>query len=453
MRSVSARLGLLFLGITGTLLVLFSTSLWVWERSAVERYLEEDLATQSRIFQRAFLEEYEELLRGDPVDIAKEMQVYLDVNGAIAEIRRAGDQVLLSSRGYSPDRPGFRQTTGRVTASSGEELSIRFRINTESHTAPLRELQVYFAIFIPAALGLAWILGQVFVRRTLLPVEEIRRRAERISRDNVSERVPEPRIAGEFLNLARTFNEMLDRLQKAIEDLQNFAADAAHELRTPLANLRAEVETALQHPQSQEDHVRTLSSVLEEVSRMSRIVTDLLTLARLDMRQYALKREDVPLAPLLLEAKETWEAPAKEQGISIHVEAQDIQVRGDPDALRRILMNLVENAIKYNRPGGRVTLSVERGDGKARLQVADTGIGISPEHLSRLFRRFYRVDKARSRESGGSGLGLAICKSFVEAHGGKIDVSSTVGEGTTFTVEIPAAEEAGSDDLRAASRA
>jgi heavy metal sensor kinase len=436
-RSVSARLSLLFLGLTSIVLGLFAASLWVWVSTGAERSLKRELEVHSLGFQKLFLEEYAELLRGDPIDIAREMQNYLDVDASIADICHADGSLLFSSSGFSLKRADYRLIVGRIVAPSGKELTIRFGINGRPYFDTLRQLRLYFAIFIPASITIAWIVGLLFARRALAPVEEIRRHAERISRVNVVERVPEPGTTGEFLNLARTFNEMLDRLQRAIEDLQNFAADAAHELRTPLANLRAEVEIAIQHPQAPEEHERTLVSVLEEVGRMNQIVTDLFTLAKLDMRQYALKRERVRLAALLQEAKETWEAPAAERGVSIHVDGPDAEVVGDPNALRRILMNLVENAIKYNRHGGRVTLSIERSDGKARVRVADTGIGIPTESLPHLFRRFYRVDKARSRESGGAGLGLAICKSFVEAHGGRIDVTSAVGEGTTFMVEIP----------------
>lgn len=437
MRSVSARLAFLFLILVSALLGLFSASLWLWVRASLQADLDRELELQSRMFQRLFLEEYEELQRGDPVDLPREMQTYLDIAGAIAEIRRPDGTVLFSSRGFAPGLPGFRFASGPIRDASGEGLSIRFGIDETPFSRPLRQLGLYFAFFLPAALALAWVTGLLFARRALAPVEEIRRRAERISRVNLDERIPEPPITGEFLNLARTFNEMLDRLQKAIEDLRNFAADAAHEIRTPLANLRAEIETALQHSQTPEDQARTLASLLEEVGRMNRIVGDLFTLAQLDMRQYALRKEPVRLADLVREVRETWEGPAAEQGIRVEAGEGDALVEGDRDALRRILMNLVENAVRYNRPGGRVTVSVQRSDGKVRLQVADTGIGIPPESLPLLFRRFYRVDKARSRQSGGTGLGLAICKSFAEAHGGKIDVSSTPGEGTVFTVELP----------------
>jgi len=436
-RSVSTRLTFLFLAATGLLLGLFAASLWVWVRANAERDLERELEMQSRAFGRFFAEEYAELLRGDPVDLAREMQAYLDVGGTVAEVRSADGRVLFSSSGFSPARPGFRFAVEPIPIPPAGTGTLRYGITEEPLRNLMGQLRLFFALFLPLSLLLSWIAGLLFVRRALAPVEEIRRRAERISRVNIAERVPVPPPRGEFHNLARTFNEMLDRLQGAIEDLQNFASDAAHELRTPLANLRTEIETALQHPRPPSEHAQTLASLLEEVVRMNRIVTDLFTLARLDLRQYALSRERVPLLPLLREARETWSAVAAERGISIRVEGEEAAIEGDPQALRRVLMNLTENAVKYNRPGGSVTLSLQRAGDKVLLKVADTGIGIPAESLPRLFRRFYRVDKARSRQSGGTGLGLAICKSFVEAHGGRIDVSSTEGRGTVFTVELP----------------
>jgi heavy metal sensor kinase len=321
--------------------------------------------------------------------------------------------------------------------AKGEAFEGRLAVPEQVFLQPLRQFGLYFLVFFPMVLAVTALVGHLFVRRALTPVELMRRQAEQISRTNVSERVPEPASTGEFRDLARTFNEMLGRLERGIQDLQNFAADAAHELRTPLATLRAEIETAIQERRSPEEYERVLASLGEEVSRMSRIVTDLFVLAKIDMRQYALQKERVRLRPLLEEARETWQAAASQRGIEIAMEGEDAEVAGDPVALRRVFMNLVENSVKYNRDGGRVTLRIARENGRAKVRVSDTGIGIPADSLPRLFHRFYRVDKARSRDSGGAGLGLAICRSFIEAHEGTIDVSSEPGRGTTFTVELP----------------
>jgi heavy metal sensor kinase len=276
------------------------------------------------------------------------------------------------------------------------------------------------------------------MRRTLAPIEAVRLQAEQISRTNLSERIPELGSSLELQDLVQTFNAMLGRLEKAIVDLDCFAADAAHELRTPLATLRAEIETAIQSDPTREEYDEILSSFQSEVSRMSRVVADLFTLAKLDMHQHALQKEPLRLGPMLEESRETWQPMASLRNIRIELEGGDAEILGDPAALRRVFMNLVENAVKYNREGGQVRLKLERRNGHVNVEVIDTGQGIAAEHLPRLFRRFYRADQGRSRESGGAGLGLAICKSFVESHQGKITVTSTPGQGSTFQVELPA---------------
>jgi heavy metal sensor kinase len=436
-RTVSARLTALHVAVTAAILAAFSISLYLWVREGLERDLEKELDVQTHQFRDWFLEELGEVRRGAHARLPEQLQGFLDVSGAVAQVRAKDGQVVFSSPRFAPGRAGFRSRDVTFALPSGEPFWMTLAIPEDPVLGPLRQLRIYFAIFCPLVLVAAGLLGHLFVRRALTPVDEIRRQAERISRANVSERVPEPPSEGEFRDLARTFNEMLERLDRAFQDLQNFAADAAHELRTPLANLRAEIETAIQQDRPAEDPHALLASLAEEVARMSRVVTDLFTLAKIDMRQYALQRERVRLKPLLDEARETWEGAAADRRIEIRTEGGDAEVAGDPVALRRVFMNLVENAVKYNREGGRVTLSLERHDGHVRVRVADTGIGIPAEHLPRLFRRFYRIDKARSRESGGAGLGLAICKSFIEAHEGTIQVSSEPGRGTTFTVELP----------------
>jgi heavy metal sensor kinase len=438
MRSVSARLTFLFALLTGAILAGFSATLYLWLRDSLERDLDKELDIQARLLQERFVEEYDEVQRGIHADLSDELTRFLDAAGTLGEIRRAGGATVFASAG-GVERPGHRVRGFSFSDARGAAFEGRVSVAESVFLAPLRQFRRYFLVFFPLVMAVAGIAGHLFVRRALTPVELMRRQAEQISRTNVSERVPEPASTGEFRDLARTFNEMLDRLERGIQDLQNFAADAAHELRTPLATLRAEIETAIQERRSPEEYERVLASLAEEVSRMSRIVTDLFMLAKLDMRQYALQKERVRLRPLLEDARETWQAAASQRGIEIAVEGEDAEVAGDPVALRRVFMNLVENSVKYNREGGRVSLRVDRENGRARVRVVDTGIGIPADSLSRLFHRFYRVDRARSRESGGAGLGLAICRSFVEAHEGTIAVQSEPGRGTTFTVELPAA--------------
>jgi heavy metal sensor kinase len=434
-RTTSLRLTLRFLGVAALLLGALCASLYAWVRDVQDRAFAEQLSLQSRLFHERFLQEHEAARQGDLRRLKEELESFLSASGASAEIRKEDGTIL-----FATPRPRAAGSVEFAARAGTESFRISYAADRSAYERPARELLLYFAVFAPASLLVAGTLAFLFARTALAPVEEIRRQAERISRANVSERVPEESLTGEFRSLARTFNEMLDRLDGVIQDLQNFAADAAHELRTPLANLRAEIETAVQRRRAPEEYETILASASEEVSRMNRVVGDLLTLARIDLRQYALQKERVRIAPLLEEAKETWEPLAAERGIEIRRSEGDAEVAGDPVALRRVFMNLVHNAVKYNRDGGRVTLAIEARDRRVRISVRDTGVGMAREHLPRLFRRFYRVDKARSRDSGGVGLGLAICKSFVEAHGGAIGVESAPDQGTTFTVELPQAD-------------
>jgi heavy metal sensor kinase len=435
MTSTSGRLTIRFAAISGVLLAVFGAGLYTLVRQDLERRLDRDLAVVSALFQERFLVEMQgrSTLAPDDVD---DLDRLLQTAGAEAEVRGPDGSRLYRSRGFDEAASGVRLVEARLSAAPGQELRVRVSLSDAAVEGPLRQLRTYVAFFTPVGLVLASIVGYVFSRSTLSPVEELRRHAERITRAHLSERVPLP-PGGELRDLACTFNEMLDRIEQGVEDLRHMAADAAHELRTPLANLRAEVESAIQEGRTPEERRRALASVGEEVGRMSQIVSDLYTLAQLDSRRHVLERRPVELRPLLEEARETWEPLARERGIEMRLEGGDASVQGDVSALSRIFMNLVENAVKYNRDGGRIRLSIERRNGSARVDVADTGPGIPAEHLPKLFRRFYRADPARSRETGGTGLGLALVKSYVEALSGTIAVRSSAQEGTTFTLEFP----------------
>ncbi len=446
MRSLSARLTFTFFLIGAAILGAFGASLYFWVREGGERALARDLVTGTQLFHERFLAEHDEVSRGVHGSLAAELEDFLEASGGRASVRRPDGSPVFVSKRFDPDVPRFRARSDRLTAPSGETFDVRFAVSEAPLHEMLAQLRLCLAISCPLVLALQGLLGTLFVRRLLSPLEQIRSHAVRISRANLSERVPEPALTGELRDLARTFNEMLERLDLAFQDLHNFAADAAHELRTPLANLRLEIETAAQGNLAPGEYEKIFASVAEEVDRMNRVVADLFTLAKMDLRQLALEKERVSLRLLLDEARETWQPSAGERGIEIRVEGKDVEVSANPGALRRVLMNLTENALKYNVRGGRVTLSVERENGTAKVRVRDTGIGMAAEHLPKLFHRFYRVDSGRSRQTGGAGLGLAVCKSFIEAHEGTISVESEAGIGTTFTVALPALDSPAPDD-------
>ncbi len=306
--------------------------------------------------------------------------------------------------------------------------------------AEVRRVTRTLLTLIPLALLIAGGGGAFLTNRALRPVRQITQAAGQIGAGDLSERLP---VAGqdEMAELARTFNGMLGRLEEAFvrlteayEQQQRFTADASHELRTPLTTIKANTSLALLAPHSDTDR-RALEAIDKAADRTIRLVQDLLLLARADAGEMRLSRASLGVQDLLTEACEL--APAPGPAVAVAVPDPALTVCGDADALGRLLGNLIANAARHTPPGGQITLRGFAADGAVCLQVADTGEGISPEHLAHLGERFYRVDAARSGAQGGTGLGLAICRSIAEAHGGVLTVDSTVGVGTTVTVRLP----------------
>jgi heavy metal sensor kinase len=300
-----------------------------------------------------------------------------------------------------------------------------------------RYLQIVLGL-VPLGVLLAAAGGAGIARVALRPVDEMARTARRITAEALSERIA-PRGAGDELDyLAETLNGMLARLEGAFVQLRRFTADAAHELRTPLTVLKGEIEVALRSERSPAEYRRVLAASLEEVDRLIRVAEDLLLFSR-TTAEAGLRRERLALEPLVLEGLDAGARLAAGRGVSVNLGgSMPAAVRGDAAALGRAVFNLVENAVKYTPPGGRVTLSLECGDGLARIAVEDTGIGIDAGDQERIFEPFVRLDEARSRETGGTGLGLAIARSIAVAHGGRVTVQSTPKAGSRFTLELPA---------------
>jgi two-component system heavy metal sensor histidine kinase CusS len=233
---------------------------------------------------------------------------------------------------------------------------------------------------------------------------------------------------------------MLDRLEDSFDRLSRFSADLAHELRTPVTNLRGEVEVALGKPRSPEEYREVLGSCLEETVRLAGIIDSLLFLARAESAGAQIRRERVDVGRELSVVCDFYEAAASERGVSLHIAPRgEVAADVDRTLLQRALGNLVENSLAHTPAGGSVTLSAERREAAVRIDVADTGSGIAPEHLPRLFDRFYRVDHSRSAGKGGTGLGLAIVKSIAELHGGLARVESVPGQGTRVVLLLPGA--------------
>ncbi|MBI3951612.1 MAG: heavy metal sensor histidine kinase [Acidobacteria bacterium] len=302
----------------------------------------------------------------------------------------------------------------------------------------LHGLAVIFAVMLPVALALAIGGGYGLTRRALQPVDEITRAAESITSRNLSERLPTPHTGDEIERLSATLNRMIERLEHSFHQVTQFTADASHELRTPLTILRGELEVALRGNDLNPAAREVIESVLEETERLSKTVENLMTLSRLDSGELKLERSRFDLAGLCRQTVEQMSLLAEDKAIRLECSAlEQIEVNADPLRLRQILINLIDNAIKYTPAGGRVTITAAQETDRVVIEVTDTGQGIPAEALLYIFDRFYRVDKGRSREHGGSGLGLAIARSICELHGGRISVESSIGKGTRLHVEIP----------------
>lgn len=276
-----------------------------------------------------------------------------------------------------------------------------------------------------------WVAGMA-----LRPVREISQAAHSIYADTLDTRLYVSGPKDELKELAESFNAMLYRLQQAFEQQGRFVANAAHELRTPLTTLRTNLEVVCADPHASLDDYRGMASTLErQMTRLERLVADLLLLT---VERRSLTSEQVTLMPLLEDVLHDLQPLAEVQQVELAIEGENsLVVQGDAMLLGRVFSNLIENAIRYNQPGGRVTLRLERDGGLAIVKVSDTGIGIDGSELDHIFERFYRVDQSRARHKGGAGLGLSLAAHIVQQHGGGIQVQSKPQHGSTFTVQLP----------------
>lgn len=275
--------------------------------------------------------------------------------------------------------------------------------------------------------------------RALKPVAEITQTAQDIAQGaNLTRRIPLPEVEDEIGNLANTFNEMMDRLEKSFAQIRQFSSDASHELRTPLTVLKGQSELVLSKTRSKAEYQEVLSSNLEEINYMSRILEDLLTLSKGDEGVISLEKEPVDLGNIIEEVSRQVEILADEKDIKVILAyLEPVSILGDAHRLKQMVWILIHNAVKFSSRGGEIKITLQDLDDTVYFTIKDKGIGIPEADLPRIFDRFYRVDKARSREDGGSGLGLAICKYIVDRHHGTIDVESQLGEGTKFKLRFP----------------
>jgi heavy metal sensor kinase len=346
-----------------------------------------------------------------------------------------------TSRGVSAGDESFRVRTVPIEQDSRVSGVLEVGQSQDDVSDTLQTLLLILGVAYPVTLVVASFGGAFLAGRALSPIDRLTRLARRISAEDLGQRLDLRLPDDEVGRLARTFDEMIARLDEAFRRQRQFTADASHELRTPMTVIKGQIEVALQRERDPQAYRQVLQAVNEEVDRMIRLVGSLLTLARADAGQIPITLEPVSLPDVVGAAIEQVQPLASRRGVDLQLSSsRPVTLRADDDLILQLLLNLLDNAIKYTAAGGQVTVGWNANGRDVELWVRDTGSGIAREHLTRLFERFYRVDKARSRAEGGSGLGLAISRWIAEAHGGSISVESALGRGSTFTVRLPAAD-------------
>ncbi len=341
----------------------------------------------------------------------------------------------------------------RFTVPDGTRYMVESGAPYQQIEVVLHGLLLTFALYMPFIIFVAVGSGYWLMRRSLQPVDEITRRAEGITSTNLSERLPVIRTGDELERLSVSLNRMIERLDDAFQHINRFSADASHELRTPLTILQLELEGIAQSHRLNPSLTDQIGSALEETHRMSHIVESLLAISRLDAGEAKIEMTRLDLGQLAASTTEQMKLLAEEKSIRLtSIVDSDVYVEGDRSHLQQVVVNLVANAIKYTQDGGEVEMRVRRKTNAAVLEVSDNGPGIPDYALPHVFERFYRADKARSRESGGAGLGLAIVKAVCTAHGAELNVSSREGKGSLFSVELPLFDIPENDEARPAVR-
>jgi len=355
---------------------------------------------------------------------ATQVEAGHDING---EVATASGQLfqLLSARALAdPGHPDGRVLQVAMDRAAEELLLVHYRE------------RLWLVVVVSVVLCSA--VGYAIARRGIRPIERVTTTARRVRSSTLHERIDTTDLPTELRALAATFNEMLDRLGESFEQISQFSADVAHELRTPISNLRGELEVALGKDRPADEYRDVLGSALEECVRISRVIQSLLFLARAETATGDSHHDTIQVRQEIGAVLDFYEAAAAEAGVALHVEGKaDIAASFDRTLFQQAVGNLVANAIAHTPPGGQVAIRSGSDGALLRIEVADTGCGIPPEHLPHVFDRFYRADRARSGSGGNLGLGLAMVRSIAILHGGRVAISSQVGQGTRVTLETP----------------
>jgi two-component system, OmpR family, heavy metal sensor histidine kinase CusS len=334
----------------------------------------------------------------------------------------------------------FVTSAAMPVGNSAQTDTVQIAIDVSQQEELLARYRHRFWLILLGTLAIFPLVGYQIARRGIRPVREMAMTARHISSTNLQERIRPEGYPSELASLSATFNKMLDGLEESFERISRFSADIAHDLRTPVNNIRGEAEVALARARTVDEYREVLGSCLEEAVRLSDLISDLLFLARAESPLAHLRRESVNVGELLSGIREYYEAPAADRGVSLTavVPKEPVIAKLDRTLLQRAVGNLVSNALAHTPPGKSVVLGASVEAAAIRIEVSDAGVGIPAEALPRVFDRFFRVDESRSQASGGTGLGLAIVQSIMLLHGGNVEIASQVGQGTQVTLRVPA---------------
>jgi heavy metal sensor kinase len=451
-RSIGLRLTLWYTAAFALATALLGTAIWVAVQRSLYHAVDDGLRDRVEGIHR-FVDDHQTRLSLD--EVREEFRAHgelfqvLDERGQVVH---RGDAFRGAQRATTAARPAEEFFDATVEGEPIRFLSRQVPIGDHSYTieaatslralqAGLHEAAWRLAPAIPFALLCAAAAGYWMSRRALAPVDRITQTARLIGADNLSRRLDVAPTGDELARLSETLNEMIARLEDAFQRITRFTADASHELRTPLAVMRTTAEVALRAPASAHEERAALEQIVAEIERTSQIVENLLLIARADSGIAVLRKQYVDVVDAVRDACSQAEVLARVKGLALQARLpnEQLPVHGDRDALRRLFLILLDNAVKYTPADGTVEISVQRNGGLVRATVRDTGVGIAAEHLPHVFERFYRVDRARSRAEGGAGLGLAIGRWIAETHGGNLRAESEEQRGSTFYVELPAA--------------
>ena len=457
-RSLRFRVTAWSVGFLAVALAIFSVAVFLGVRQFLSTSLQRSLRNMTRNIETVYLSEYGQ--RGEAWAVGEIRESYSGGADRYVRILHNGREIFRSDDLHTPTLEiatiplpesaaqgevrmpdlagGIMEVVDQYTAPDGQRFIVITGASESSARHVLRSLALVLAAVCPIVLLLAAIAGFVLIKRPLRPVLVLTEQAEYIGRDHLGERLQVPATGDELQRLATALNRMIERLEDALAHNHRFSADASHELRTPLTIVRGELEQAIQEPGLSDAAVDSIGSALEEIERMSQIVQSLMATAYLDSGGEQMEREPTDLGRLVGNTIEQMQLLAEERKITLVGNTLDpLLVSGNPTRLKQVIVNLIDNAMKYNRTGGTVSASVFAQNDSVILRVADNGIGIPAASLPYIFDRFYRADKARTRATGGIGIGLSIVKAICNAHNAVVSVQSREAQGTVFTVSFP----------------